>query len=474
MWSRLLPTEKSDPELYPLRAGLVFGFFNSLTWQVGIGTPMVLFAESLGANPFQVGLAYSFIFLLTPIQILSTALIPRYGFRRVMLSGWGTRSIFLAVPLGLAVLAPGGTAPWMVHALVGSVFFFCLCRSIGAASFVPWMYVLLPENARGRYFASDQFLSGIGGVATLITCALLFLWVPLYTALLIQYGVAVAGSTFSYFALTRLPDAEKPSAISLKSVFQDTPKHMLKASPYRTYLWLAVLFAVISAPVPPFAAYYLKVVPQLDRGHIMWFEVARFLGVIAAAWYMKSRVDRAGAKPFLLMAAALYAAVAVYWIFFLDSHAGGMVGLFLVYPLVGVGAAAWSAANLNFLPKVTSSEHRTLMVSVHGAVTACVGGLSPVIWGLFLEPEGGERGIDAFVFQLFFWSVLAICVLLLWLIARLPEDNTQPVEPLFVGSAILRPLRSVTFLVNLLELPKRPAKAPPTPPPPQDTDRPSR
>ena len=85
--SSLFPTAKSDPELVPFRPGLIFAFFNALAWQIGIGTPMVLFAEQLGASPFQVGLAYSFVFVLTPVQIVSTALLPRYGFKAVMLGG---------------------------------------------------------------------------------------------------------------------------------------------------------------------------------------------------------------------------------------------------------------------------------------------------------------------------------------------------------------------------------------------------
>ena len=106
MFPRLIPTARTDPELAPFRSGLVFGFFNALTWQIGIGTPMVLFAEQLGATPFQVGLAYSFVFILTPIQIVSTALLHSHGYKRVMLGGLGMRSVFLAVPAVLAVLAP--------------------------------------------------------------------------------------------------------------------------------------------------------------------------------------------------------------------------------------------------------------------------------------------------------------------------------------------------------------------------------
>lgn len=101
----LFPTAKHDPELHPFRPGLVFAFFNALAWQIGIGTPMVLFAEELGASPFQVGLAYSFVFVLTPVQIVATALLPRFGFKAVMLGGWRTRSFFLGVPAVLALLA---------------------------------------------------------------------------------------------------------------------------------------------------------------------------------------------------------------------------------------------------------------------------------------------------------------------------------------------------------------------------------
>ena len=122
MLPRLFPTEKSDPELAPFRPGLLFGFFNALTWQIGIGTPMVLFCEELGATAAQVGSAYSFVFILTPIQVLATALLPRFGYKKVMLGGWALRSVFLAVPVWLAIITPRiGVQPWMAPALVGSV-----------------------------------------------------------------------------------------------------------------------------------------------------------------------------------------------------------------------------------------------------------------------------------------------------------------------------------------------------------------
>ncbi len=452
----IFPTAKSDPELAPFRPALVFAFFNALAWQIGIGTPMVLFAEQLGASPFQVGLAYSFVFILTPIQVVSTVLLPRYGFKAVMLGGWRTRSFFLGVPLVLAVAAlRGGEQPWMVHALVGSVFCFCLFRSIGAASGVAWFYAILPASVRGRYFASDQFLSAVAGVGTLLACAAMFALLPVYVALLLQYFIALAGSTISYFSLKQLPDPERPVAISLKTVLRDTPRHLFTPSPFRHYVWLAVCCAVISTPLPPFLAYFLKVGPQYTAGQIMLFEVLRYSGVMTAAWLIRRHIDVRGAKPFFLLALGVQAAVAAYWWFFLENGLGGAPGISAAYFFLGLAAATWGIANLNFLPKTMSEDDRTLAVSIHGAVTAFIGGLSPVVWGLFLKTgDGSSRAINIPVFQWFFVSVFVSALLLLYLISRLAEDTTTPVQPVWIGNAILRPFRAMTYLVNLIEVRK--------------------
>jgi len=458
----LFPTAKSDPELVPYRPGIVFAFFNALSWQIGIGTPMVLFAEQLGASPFEVGLAYSFVFVLTPVQILSTALLPRFGYKAVMLGGWGTRSVFLGVPAVLALLALGGERPWMVHALVWSVFLFCLCRSIGAASGISWFYAILPASVRGRYFASDQFAAAVASIGTLLVCAGLFALLPVYWALLAQYLIALAGSTVSYFSLKRMPDADRPVSISLRTVLRDTPRHLLRPSTFRTYAWLAVACAVFATPIPPFAAYFLKTGAGMSTAAIMVLEVGRYSGVMVAAWLVRRRIDETGAKPFFLLALGIYAVVSLYWWFFLRDGFGGAVGVWLSYFLVGLGAATWAMANLSYLPKTISAEDRTLAVAIHGAVTALIGGMSPVIWGLLLK--GGEgRGVDAGMFQWFFVSVLGGAVVLSSLIARLPEDKGHPVEPIVIGNAILRPFRAMTYLASLVEPPKR-ADTPKEPP----------
>lgn len=462
MW-RWFSSAQDDPALRRVSPGLSFAFFNAPTWQIGLGTPMVLFAEQLGASPAQVGLAYAWVFVLTPVQILSTALLPRFGFKRVMLGGWRMRSVFLVVPMALAMLAAAwGPRTWMVQLLGWSVFLFCLFRAVGASASTPWLYAIVPASVRGRYFASDQYLAGIAGVLTLLVCAALFAFLPVYPALLLQYGIAVLGSLLSYRALSQLPDAPRPQPISLMEVARATPRHLLARTPFRTYLLLALWFSVVVTPIVPFGAYYLKVGPGMSLSAIMIFEVARYLGVILAAWILARRIDVTGARPFMLLGLAIYAGVTVFWWLYLRWEGTWVAGVMGSYFLIGVATSCWSIASLNYLPKVVPEEERPLMVSIHGAVTSLCGGLAPIVWGWFLRSESATgAALNVPVFGWFFVSSFVSTCLLSWLSARLPEERSAPVEPIMIGNAVLRPMRAMTYLVNLVDV--RSVAAPPAP-----------
>jgi hypothetical protein len=414
---------------------------------------MVLFAARLGATPFQVGLAYAWVFLLAPVQIFATALLPRYGFKQVCLGGWAARIFFLAAPMGLALLAPATGRPWMVQVLIWSVFLFCLCRAMGASAMTAWFYGFLPAGARGRYFANDQLLSSVSGVVTLLACAALFALLPIYPALLLQYGIAVTGSTLSFYSLKKLPDIERPKPVGLMEVLRATPRHLLGASEFRRYVWLAVWYAVITTPIPPFAAYYLRVAADFAPGQIMLFEVLRYCGTIVGAGLIRRRVDATGARPFFLLSLALTGLVAAYWWLNLKTGFGGVVGLAAAYFGVGLGAVCWAVANLNYLPKIIPDEERALFVSLHGAATSFLGGLAPVALGWWLKntAPGGGPAIDVGAFAWYFVIVLVSALVLAGPVRRLREESRERFDLLVRGSAILRPFRGTTYLINLID-----------------------
>ena len=237
-----LPTKENDPGLYPYRQGLIFAFFNAMNWQIATATPTVLFMAYLGADSFQTGLVYGWPLLLTPIQVLATMLLPSLGFKRLTLAGWGARSWFLVVPLVLALLARKGAAPWMIYAMIAAMFFYSVSRSMGAAAISTWLQGLVPAEVRGRYWATDQIMSGIASVGTLVLSAASFIWLPMSWAFFFLYAFSITGAWLALRCLRTLPDIERPTVMGFGKIRAETPRHLFAPGNFRTYLWLSVLY----------------------------------------------------------------------------------------------------------------------------------------------------------------------------------------------------------------------------------------
>ena len=451
----IFPSAKHHPELIPYRGGIYFSFFNALNWQVAIGTPTVLFMQQLGANSFQVGLVFSWTFLLTPAQVLSTTLLSKYGYKKLTMAGWSARSFCLLVPIGLAILAPPSPVSWMINAMVVATFIYCLLRAIGTSALTTWFYQLVPAELRGRYWATDQLTTGVAIGVSLLVYALFFSLLPTYTAFILLYLIAVLGALFAYKELKKLPDAEKPKPISLEKIVTETPRLMTEPSFFRSYLWISVIFFSGITPLAPFAVYYLKASAGVSTSQVILLTMLTYVGLIVANIAMRKHMDHIGAKPFFKAAFLSYAFVSAAWIVFLATGGKAYWTLPFLFFLQGAGSGFWNSANLSYLVKLLPEHDRALPVSIHGAVMTFIGGCTPVLWGLFLKVPGEAPAVDVPVFEGYYASLLVMCVGLLFFIRRLPE-KAGSVGRIFEGSWVLRPFRSVATLVNLIE--EEPAK----------------
>lgn len=446
----LFPTRTRSPELHPHRHGLYFAFFHALNWQVVIGTPTVLFMQQLGADAFQVGLVFAWTFLLTPAQVLATAWLPRLGFKRLTLLGWNARAWFLLAPLGLAVFAPTRPASWMIMSMILAMFGYNLTRAVGAAALTPWLYQLVPENIRGRYWATDQILAALAGLGILILCALLFALLPPYAAFQVQYLIAIFGALAAYRELRLLPDADKPRLVSLEKILRETPRLVFRPGAFRTYLLQSFPLFIAITPLPPFTAYYLRTAHGTPASTIMLFAMLTYLGVITANLLMRARLDRFGAKPFFRLSYLAYGLTALGWLGFLYSAGRATPLLPFLFLAQGFAGGCWTSANLNYLAQIVSEQDRALPVSLHGAAITFLGGISPVLWGIFLKTPGGDRAVNEPVFAGFFAVIALVSLALACTLRHLP-DRVRPVAPLLQGAWLLRPLRGLASLVNLVD-----------------------
>jgi hypothetical protein len=303
----------------------------------------------------------------------------------------------------------------------------------------------------GRFFACDLVLSGIGIIGFLVTCSVLFLTLPLVDAFIVMYSISFSGAVISYFFLRRMPDGEKPSTISLRRVFEETPAFLLKPSPFRRFLCASAAFAILTTPVAPFCAYYLRVQDALAPGNILLFTTMQYAGVVLGSLMLRNQIDRIGPRPFLFLGLILNTTVCAYWIGVLQFEVTDTSWLPFIYLLFGMGAASWVSANLSFLPHVTGGPSRALLLALHGAVTSLIGGLSPIVWGLFLKEPGDLPAIDPFMFQMFFVvGIAGLAGIALWL--RTLDRPAFLGERVDLGSVVMRPQRAFTYLINLVDI----------------------
>lgn len=412
---------------------------------------MVLLVESLGGSTFQVGLCYAFVFLMAPIQVFSASLLPRYGFKRMMMSGWGLRALFILPCIAIAWLSRGGhNAPWMIYAMIGSVFCFVFFRSLGSCAWMPWLYKLLPEELRGRYFASEQITSGIASVGILVLCSVLFKVLPVHDAFIVEYSVAFVGAALSYFSLQRMKDTERPTTISLRRVVAETPGICLKPGAFRKFLWVSCWYGIATAAISPFGIYFLKAEMKVLPGDILVYSTAQYVGVILMSLLLRREIDRVGPRPFFFAAALGYAALAVFWIALLILRFDARSYFPLVYLWLGMSSALWVSANLNYLPAVVPPENRPLVLAVQGAATAFVSGLGPIVWGLILKEDGAAPAMNLNAFLAFFVFVAVSMIGIVSWMRRFsyPTGRTEKID---FGGLVLRPHRAFSYLITLVD-----------------------
>lgn len=411
----------SPPSLRPFYAGFWFGGFNGMTWMIGLGTPMVLLAERLDASTLQVGLATSFVFLLLPLQVLATTALPRLGYKRQMVSAWGLRALFLLVPLSLAAAAPRQPAAWMPWLLVASVFGFCLFRALGTAAHVPWLAAILPIEVRGRYFATDQTITALVGVGTLLACARLLRGEAGWGAFLGVYAMAIAGAACAVLCLARLPGAPAPRTAALERLGAETLALLTTRGTFRFYLVLSLLGAVIPSGMAAFTAYYLKVEAGVSASRILVLTAAHYAGAMLGGWAIRRFIDRVALRRLFRVAEAIQAAVFAYWLALVLGGVG-LTGLLpLAYLAFGAAAAISNSAHFTYLPSLGNDDERPVVVAVFTAVFGFLSGLSPVLWGRLLEQGGAAPRMDVEVFAAYFAVGIGLALLLIALLGRLPE-----------------------------------------------------
>ena len=235
----------------------MFATFNALSFQIILGSPMVLYAKNQGASATLLGILAGMMPLLVIFQIPAAGYLERVGYKRFMMAGWGTRVAFIfaiAIVPALSFLRDQSRLALLLFLL----FIFNLSRGITSCAWLPWISSLVPAGMRGRYLSLDQAFIGVASCLAFIISAACIGQNPADWQFVVIFCISGINGIISLLFLKRVPDVPVPEAVRRSR--QPVPwGAMAKFRPFRKLLLMNLGWSAAYGGINTFSVAFLKV-----------------------------------------------------------------------------------------------------------------------------------------------------------------------------------------------------------------------
>jgi MFS family permease len=361
----------------------IYEAFNTASWNVVLGTPMLLFFQHLFATRTILAIAGGLAPLLNLLQIPAAYYVERVGYRRFVVGGWTLRSFIVVGMIGVTLLPESVDRATRMILMLGLAMVYNTLRGISSAGFLPWFTALVPASRRGEFLAKDQFSGGMAGIAALFICGLLLEHGAWYSFGVV-FALSAACAFASLFFLRRIPD------VPVEKV----------ASSSGTVPWKDILF------YPPFFKYvrYITVVNMaMGVSSIFWipFFLAPLKQSNATVVYVNCAttavmainlvvvgplLDRTGNKPALTLSGLVYICHFTGWALVAAKIIPmNLLTLSVQTLTAGLAGALWNLANVRIVMGIVPHMGRPHFLALYSVAGNLALGLVPLAWGPMMD-----------------------------------------------------------------------------------------
>ncbi|MEW6306484.1 MAG: MFS transporter [Verrucomicrobiota bacterium] len=440
---------KMQSATFPPGIGNVFGFasFNALSFQMIMGSPMVLYAKSLGASATVLGMIAGMMPLMTIFQLPAARYVANVGYKRFVLGGWTTRVVFIfimaLVPVTDVFLSPETRLALMLFLL----FWFNLSRGISSCGWLPWITSLIPAAIRGKYLAREAAVVNLSAfLAMILSAACVGLGKdPRAGQFTAVFVISALAGVVSLAYLRRIPEGESPEQVRTST----TPvpwREIANHPPFRKLLRMNVAWGIAYGGISAFSVAFLKVSVGLAEGSILLLTSMTFLGGLCSLWLMGTRLDRFGSKPVLVAGCLGWLVILTGWVLIAGKLVAPHLWLILLLMfLMGLGASMINMANTRLAMAIIPVMGRNHFFALFSVVGSLVLGLAPMGWGLLIDAfrvlETEWHGFDLNRYAVFFLAAGAAFVVLIFFCRKLEEPEAGSMEALLRDFLDQTPLR---------------------------------
>ena len=380
--------EKADEKVLPegIHNAYLFQAFNAVSWQICLGSPLILFARELGAPAVVLGLLAGLAPLTSTLQLMVAPHAERIGYRRLLLSGWSARVatlIFLTLlPLTAAFLEPAVVIGLLILIMLA----FTTLRGIATCAWLPWITAIVPRSLRGLYLSRDRTYISIASVAALTVSGLILIDSDNMRAFAAVFGLSFLGGAVSLYFLRRMPEppADTPA---IQPHARSRWRDLLRDGPFLRLLTFSAVVQLCVLSTATFVTIFVREEVGLSDGIILWLAAGASLVGILALHLLRGRADRFGSRPFLGVAFLWWTIYYLAW-FLLAAYPVGAAWLVAPALLLAAGffAAMYELALTRLLMNTVGDRPDTTQYfALQSVIVSLIAGAAPILWGWLLD-----------------------------------------------------------------------------------------
>jgi MFS family permease len=423
--------ERLDPAVNWL---LAFQACNACNFTIGLGAPLILTARYLQAGEDVIGVLSAISPLMVALQLFTTNLMERFGYRRLMLMGWGTRSFMLLLIAPLPFLV-GVVDPLILSwAIVLPIFLFNVFRGIASGAWLPWLSALLPEAERGRFLGREQVTMNLSSLVTLLFCGWVLGTEPGPWQFSILFMCAWAAGMLSVWFLRKAPEIfpkeSKSGAGRSRAEMFGSARRCWEYQPFRSATLFGAVYMLALASVPGFLVLYVTEDLDWSQGWMMKLQSATTIGVLLTALAWGKLTELYGSRPVLRVALSGQLVLLVAW---MASAVGLPVAnpavLTILFLLWGCFSAAQAISQTRLVLGSSPAGDVTMAMPIYQMFIAVSGGISPLLWGYALkwlrDGEASVSGAASVGFLVFFAISLVLGFFAQWMLSQIREPKAS-------------------------------------------------
>jgi MFS family permease len=433
----------------------IYECFNTASWSVVLGSPMLLYFQHLNASATILAIAACLAPVLNILQIPAAHFVEQVGYRRFVLGGWTSRSV-VVVGMALVAFLPDSVdrATRMIAMLSLSLVYNTL-RGISVCGFLPWFTHIVPESRRGEFLAKDQLAGAFAAIACLfIVGSLMHLHNAWYSFGLI-FSISAAAAFTSLTFLRRIPDVPVE-----KIVKNPTPlpwREMLFYPPFFKYVRYNIVVNMALGVSGVFWVRYFRTFLHLSESGVLFTAAFTTMALAVGLLLVGPLIDRAGNKPVLAFSGILFIGHFLGWACVAAGVVPFRIALCFQIFTSGLGGALWNLANVRIVMGLVPAMGRPHFLALYSVTSNLTVGLIPLLWGPVMDYLDGWHVAWGFwqwnSYSLLYCTLAFTMAIGLFALKTVADSETMTWDVLMTELLVKTPSRAVSRLVGRLRGP---------------------